>query len=50
VDASSLPDFVGTFFRPSAAAPAAVESILAGLGEGATVGLSMLHMRLGGAR
>jgi hypothetical protein len=46
VDASSLPDFVGTFFRPSTAA---AESILTGLGEEATVGLSMLQMRLGGA-
>jgi hypothetical protein len=49
VDASSLPDFVGTFFRPSTAAPVAAESILTGLGEEATVGLSMLQMRLGGA-
>jgi hypothetical protein len=38
--------FVGTFFRPSAAAP--VESVLTGLEEGAAVGLSVLQTRPGG--
>jgi hypothetical protein len=36
---------VRTFFRR----PAAAESVLAGLGEGAVIELSMLQMRLGGA-
>jgi hypothetical protein len=45
----SLPAFVGLLFRSSAAVPAAAELVLAGLGEEAADGCSMLQMRLDGA-
>lgn len=46
----SLPAFVGLLLRSSAAAPAAAELVLAGLGEEATDGCSVLQMRLDGVR
>jgi hypothetical protein len=50
----SLPAFVGLLFQSSAAAPAAAELVLAGLGEEglgeeAADGCSVLQMRLDGA-
>jgi hypothetical protein len=44
----SLPAFVGLLLRSSAAAPAVAELVLAGLGEEATDGCSVLQMRLDG--
>jgi hypothetical protein len=44
----SLPAFVGLLLRSEAAVPAAAELVLAGLGEEATDGCSVLQMRLDG--